>query len=323
MEYRFLGSTGIQVSRLCMGTMTFGNEADKQESTAIFNRCRDAGINFFDCANVYSQGEAENILGGLIAGSRDEVVITSKVGGQMGTDINAKGSSRRNIIASVEASLKRLNTSYIDIYFLHEFDPHTPLEETFGTLDELVTQGKIRYIGASNFAAWQVAKALGVSALHDWASLKCIQPMYNLVKRQAEVEILPLAQAENIGVVSYNPLGGGLLTGKYGQEIESSENRLGSVEKYKKRYGDDWMLDAAIRYEAFAIDKGMNPVSLAIAWVAFYPGVTSPIIGARNVGQLEDSLNSMKIDMTPELYQKIAKLTPAPAPANDRTEDFR
>ncbi len=323
MEYRFLGSTGIRVSQLCMGTMTFGNEAGKQESAAMYNRCRDAGINFFDCANVYSQGEAEKILGNLIAGSRDELVITSKVWGQMGTDINAKGSSRRNIIASVEASLTRLNTSYIDIYFLHGFDPHTAMEETLATLDELVTQGKIRYIGASNFAAWQVAKMLGVSARHDWASLKCIQPMYNIVKRQAEVEILPLALSENIGVVSYNPLGGGLLTGKYGKKIESSQNRLGNVETYKKRYGDDWMLAAAIEYEAFARDNSINPISLALAWVSAHPGITAPIIGARNVSQLEDSLDSVKINMTPELYQEIASLTPAPAPANDRTEDFR
>jgi aryl-alcohol dehydrogenase-like predicted oxidoreductase len=323
MEYKFLGSTGIQVSQLCMGTMTFGNEADKQESTAMFNRCRDAGINFFDCANVYSQGAAENILGPLISKSRDELVITTKAFGQMGTDINAKGSSRRNITASLEASLKRLQTSYIDIYFLHRFDLNTPLEETLSTLNDLVTQGKIRYIGASNFAAWQVAKALGVSALHDWPSIQCIQPMYNLVKRQAEVEILPLAQSENVAVVSYNPLGGGLLTGKYGQKIESSDNRLGRDPKYGIRYGDDWMLDAAMKYVSFARENGYNPVSLAVSWAAAHPGLTAPIIGARNVGQLEDSLHSIEIDMTPELYQKIASLTPTPAPATDRTDDLK
>ncbi len=323
MEYKFLGSTGIQVSQLCMGTMTFGNEADKQESAAMFNRCRDAGINFFDCANVYSQGKAEDILGPLITKSRDEFVITTKAFGQMGTDINAKGSSRRNIIASLEASLKRLQTSYIDIYFLHRFDPNTPLEETLATLSDLVTQGKIRYIGASNFAAWQVAIALGVSAQHDWPSIQCMQPMYNIVKRQAEVEILPLAQSENVGVVSYNPLGGGLLTGKYGRKIESSQNRLGREENYGKRYGDEWMLDAAMKYVAFARENGLNPVSLAVSWAAAHPGITAPIIGARNIGQLEDSLRSVEIDMTPELYKKIANLTPTPAPATDRTENFR
>lgn len=321
MEYKFLGSTGIQVSQLCMGTMTFGNEADQKESKAMFNRCRDAGINFFDCANVYSQGKAEEILGPLISESRDELIIATKGWGQMGTDINAKGSSRRNITASLEASLKRLQTSYIDLYYLHQFDPYTPLEESLATLSDLVTQGKIRYIGASNFAAWQVAKALGVSAAHDWPSFQCIQPMYNIVKRQAEVEILPLAQSENVAVVSYNPLGGGLLTGKYGQKIESSQNRLGRDKNYGIRYGDEWMLVAAMKYVAFARENNINPVSLAISWAAAHPGITAPIIGARNIDQLEDSLGSIEIDMTPELYQKIADLTPTPAPATDRTDD--
>jgi len=321
MEYKFLGSTGIQVSQLCMGTMTFGNEADQQESKAMFNRCRDTGINFFDCANVYSQGKAEEILGPLISESRDEFIITTKAWGQMGTDINAKGSSRRNIIASLEASLKRLQTSYIDLYYLHQFDPYTPLEESLAALSDLVSQGKIRYIGASNFSAWQVAKALGVSAAHDWPAFQCIQPMYNIVKRQAEVEILPLAQSENVAVVSYNPLGGGLLTGKYGHKIEPSQSRLGRNKMYGIRYGDEWMLDAAMNYVAFARENNINPVSLAVSWAAAHPGITAPIIGARNIGQLEDSLGSIEIDMTPELYQKIASLTPTPAPATDRTDE--
>lgn len=322
MQYRYLGSTGIQISQLCMGTMTFGNEADRAESAALFRRCRDAGINIFDCANVYSQGVAEEILGELIAGSRDELIITSKGWGQMGSDINARGASRRNLIASVDASLKRLRTSWIDIYFLHRFDPHTPLEETLGALDELVRQGKIRYLGASNFAAWQVAMALGVARLHDWTALTCIQPMYNLVKRQAEVEILPLAQAANLAVLSYNPLGGGLLTGKYGTTIEPSEHRLGRVAIYRRRYGDDLPLQAA-KFVDFARTNGYNPVSLAVAWAAANPAVTAPIIGARNTGQLADSLNALSIEMTEELYHKVAALTPAPPPATDRNDDLK
>lgn len=322
MEYTFLGNTGVQVSQLCMGTMTFGNEADKDESAAIFKKCRDSGINFFDCANVYSQGKAEKILGELIEESRDDLIITTKVWGQMGDDINNQGSSRRNIIASAEASLKRLKTSYIDIYLLHRFDHHTPLEETLSALSDLVTQGKVRYIGASNFAAWQMAKAMGVSAKYGWPSFKCIQPMYNLVKRQAEVEILPFAEHENVAVISYNPLGGGLLTGKYGKNIEESSNRLGSNKIYKKRYGDEWRLDAALDYVKYAQDKGYNPVSLAVAWVAAHPSITAPIIGARNVAQLEDSLNAAAIDMTAELYDDLCRMTPTPAPATDRSEDL-
>lgn len=322
MDYVYLGDTGIQVSQLCMGTMTFGNEADSVESAAIFNRCRDAGINFFDCANVYSQGKAEEILGELIAGSRDELIVTTKVWGQMGEDINSQGSSRRNIIAAAEASLKRLGTSYIDVYLLHRFDPHTPLEETLSALNDLVTQGKVRYVGASNFAAWQMAKAVGLSAQHGWASIKCIQPMYNLVKRQAEVEILPFARYENIAVINFNPLGGGLLTGKYGKRIVASSSRLGSNKMYKKRYGDEWRLDAALSYVKYAEDKGYNPVSLAVAWAASHPAVTAPIIGARNVGQLEDSLKSIEIEMSPELYEDLCRIAPTPDPATDRSEIF-
>ncbi|BDD87918.1 aldo/keto reductase [Desulfofustis limnaeus] len=323
MHYRYLGTTGIQVSKLCMGTMTFGNEADEAESTAMFRRCRDAGINTFDCANVYSQGRAEEILGSLIAGCREELIIISKGWGQMGGDINARGASRRNLIASVEASLRRLRTSWIDLYFLHRFDPHTPLEETLSTLDDLVRQGKIRYIGASNFAAWQVALGLGVSALHDWSAFCCMQPMYNLVKRQAEVELLPLAQSARLGVLSYNPLGGGLLTGKYGMEIASSDNRLGRLATYARRYGDQWMLEAAVKYVDFARTNGYNPVSLAVAWVAAHPAVTAPIIGARTTKQLEDSLNALAIEMDPELYHRLATLTPTPPPATDRTDDLK
>lgn len=322
MEYTFLGSTGVQVSKLCMGTMTFGDEADKDESAAMFKRCREAGINFFDCANVYSQGKAEEILGELIADSRDDLVITTKVWGQMGNDINSQGCSRRHIFAAAEASLKRLKTSYIDIYLLHRFDPHTPLEETLSALDDLVTQGKVRYIGASNFAAWQMAKALGLSAQYGWPSLKCVQPMYNLVKRQAEVEILPFAEHENVAVISYNPLGGGLLTGKYGKNIEESSNRLGRNKMYKKRYGDGWMLDAALDYVTYARNNGYNPVSLAVAWVAAHPGITAPIIGARNVEQLEDSLNAVNIEMSEELYRDLCKIAPTPVPATDRSEEL-
>jgi len=306
-----------------MGTMTFGREADQAESAAMFKRCREAGINFFDCANVYAEGQAEIILGELIADCRHEFVITSKAFGRMGADINAKGNSRRNIMTSVEASLKRLDTSYIDIYLLHQFDPNTPLEESLRALNDLVTQGKVRYIGASNFAAWQIAKALGISALHDWPAFQCIQPMYNLVKRQAEAEILPLALSEKIGVISYNPLGGGLLTGKYALDLKSDSGRLSSDSMYSDRYGDNWRLEAAVRFKEFAESNGFHPVSLAVAWVSHHPAITAPIIGARNVGQLEDSLNSREIQMTPELYGRICRLTPAPAPAHDRSEELK
>jgi aryl-alcohol dehydrogenase-like predicted oxidoreductase len=321
MKYRYLGNTGVQVSSLCMGTMTFGREADKTESRAIFNHCREAGVNFFDCANVYSQGRAETILGELIADCRDELIVTSKFGSPMGSGLNNGGGSRRHLAASLEASLGRLNTDYLDVYFLHRFDDHTPLEETLSALDDVVAQGKVRYTGCSNFAAWQIAKARGVSASNGWTPFHCVQPMYNLVKRQAEVEILPLAESEKLGVISYNPLGGGLLSGKYGTDRQAETGRLTKDEMYRKRYSEQWLYDAAVNFTQFAAGNGYHPVSLAVAWAAHHPAVTAPIMGARNVAQLKDSLQSVDIEMSPDLYNEICRLTPTPPPATDRSED--
>jgi aryl-alcohol dehydrogenase-like predicted oxidoreductase len=260
-------------------------------------------------------------LGELIADCRGEVVITSKVYFPTGDDINARGASRRHIMAAVEASLKRLNTDYIDVYFIHRFDDRTPLEETLQALDDLVRQGKILYPAASNFAAWQVAKALGISAKEGWARFECIQPMYNLVKRQAEVEILPLAKSDNVGVISYSPLGGGLLTGKYGVERRPDAGRLMENQIYQTRYGADWVYQVAEAFASFARGRGDNPVSLAVAWVASHPAITAPIIGARNLEQLEGSLGSLEIEMTPELRAEISSISPDPAPATDRNEE--
>jgi aryl-alcohol dehydrogenase-like predicted oxidoreductase len=286
----------------------------------MFHRCREAGINFFDCANVYAEGRSEEILGKLIAAGRDELIITSKVYGATGTDINARGSSRRHIRAAVEASLRRLDTDYIDIYFLHHFDQDTPLEETLRALDDLVREGKILYPAASNFAAWQVAKALGISAREGWARFECIQPMYNLTKRQAEVELLPMAQSEQIGVITYSRLGGGLLSGKYGSSRRPASGRLMENQMYQTRYGDAGYYDVAERFTAFARERDLEPASLAVAWVASHPAVTAPIIGARNLEQLEGSLKALDIDMT-ELRAQISALAPEPPPATDRNEE--
>ncbi len=219
MKYKTLGRTGVLVSDLCFGTMTFGSEADETESARMFNKCRDAGVNFFDCSNNYGQGRAEEILGKLIRNCRDEVVITTKVSQRIGQDVNAIGASRRHIMLSVEQSLARLQTDRIDVYIIHYFDPFTAIDETLSALNDLVRQGKILYLGVSNWAAWQIAKSLGISDKKNWPRFECIEPMYNLVKRQVEVEILPLGEAEQMGVISYNPLGAGLLTGKYSKEL--------------------------------------------------------------------------------------------------------
>ncbi|MFO8133314.1 MAG: aldo/keto reductase, partial [Thermoplasmatota archaeon] len=225
MEYRLLGGTGVKVSELCYGTMSFGGDADEKTSAELFSACRDAGINFFDCANVYQKGEAERILGKLMAGSRDELVITTKGYGAMGEGPNDRGSSRYNLVRAVEQSLKRLNTDRIDLYFLHGFDNNTNLEQTMRALDHLVSSGKVLYIGASNFAAWQIATANGIADRQELAKFDCLQPMYNLVKRQAEVELLPLAKSAQIGVIPYSPIGGGLLSGKYGRAQRPEKGR--------------------------------------------------------------------------------------------------
>jgi len=321
MEYRFLGNTGIRVSQLCFGTMSFGGDADEETSAALFKRCRDAGINFFDCANTYSAGRAEEILGRLIAGNRHELIITSKVYFPTGPDVNARGATRRNILLQVEASLKRLGTDYIDVYFIHHFDDNTPLPETLRALDDLVHSGKILYPAASNFAAWQVARALGLSALHGWAPFAVLQPMYNLVKRQAEVEILPMARAEGLGVITYSPLGGGLLTGKYTPGTRPEKGRLVENKMYQVRYGATWMYEVADRFSEFARQRGFDPAALAVAWVGSHPAVTAPIIGARNLQQLEGSLKSLEITMTPELRAEVSALSPEPPPATDRSEE--
>jgi len=321
MEYKFLGNTGVKVSSLCFGTMSFGGDADEETSKAMFQRCREVGINFFDCANGYAGGRSEEILGRLIADCRDEVIITSKVYFPVGPDINARGATRRHIRQAVEDSLRRLNTDYIDVYFIHRFDDATPLPETLRMLDDLVRQGKILYPAASNFAAWQVAKSLGISAREGWARFECLQPMYNLVKRQAEVEILPMARSENLGVIPYSPLGGGLLTGKYGVSKRPDAGRLLDNKMYGTRYGGDWLYEVAENFTRFAQEGGYDPAGLAVAWVGSHPAVTAPIIGARNLKQLEGSLKALEINMTPELRAEISALSPEPPPATDRSEE--
>lgn len=321
MKYKYLGKTGVQVSELCFGTMSFGEDADAETSEQMYRRCRDAGINFFDCANVYAGGKSEELLGKFIATEREEVIITSKVYFPTGSDPNARGASRRNIQLAVEKSLKRLNTDWIDVYFIHHFDEYTPIEETLRALDDLVRQGKILYPAASNFSAWQVMQALGISRYEMLARFEVLQPMYNLVKRQAEVELLPLAQAQGLAVIPYSPLGGGLLTGKYAEDTAPQVGRLLNNQMYQSRYHDDWMYSTAANFASFARSQGYSPAALAVAWVGHHPAVTAPIIGARNLVQLEDSLKSVEVEMTDALYEQVSGFSREPGVATDRTEE--
>lgn len=323
MQYKNLGKSGLKVSPLCMGTMTFGKEADKKTSQKLYKMCRDHGINFFDCANVYVGGESEKILGQFIKGHREEVVIATKAYYPMGNDINARGLSRFHLTKALDASLKRLKTDYVDVYYMHHFDENTPLEESLSTLNDFVRQGKVLYLGISNFAAWQVMKAIGICQQNHFAPISCLQPMYNLLKRQCESEILPMAEGEGLGVFSYSPLAGGLLTGKYQYKVAPKEGRFNSSEMYQKRYEADRELKTIQSFLDFAKTNDYHPVSLAVAWAAGHSGITAPIIGARNEEQLKPVLEALDIDMNGELRQRIADFSFAPAIATDRAEEVR
>jgi aryl-alcohol dehydrogenase-like predicted oxidoreductase len=287
----------------------------------MYAACREAGINFFDCADAYSKGRAEEILGKLMAAERDDLVITSKCFNPTSGDVNARGGNRRHIPRAVESSLSRLGTDRLDVLFMHRWDPATPLEDTLRALEDLVRDGKVLYLGASNYSAWQVAKGLGISERRGWSRFDVIQPMYSLVKRQVETEILPLARSEELGVITYSPVGGGLLSGKYAPGVRPDTGRLLSNKEYTARYGEEWVFETAGAFTQMANGMGVHPVSLAVAWVAANPDVTCPIIGARNLEQLGPSLDSSGIDMTAELRDEISALSRRPAPATDRLEE--
>ena len=322
MQTTLLGRTGVHVSALCFGTMTFGGDSDEATSKAVFSRCMDAGINFYDSASNYAGGRSEEILGGLIEGHRQELVITTKFASQSNKDLNYRSASRRSLMNTVERSLRRLRTDYIDVLFVHRADWDTDVEETVRALDDLVKQGKILYPAASNWPAWRIMKALGVARQEGRTGFRVLQPMYNLLKRQAESELLPMARAEGLGVIPYSPIAGGMLSGKYAGGAKPEVGRLLTNTRYQERYADPAITQAIEDFLAFAKERGHHPVSLAVAWVAGNPAITAPIIGARNLEQLEDSLGSLEIEMTPELWQELSDLTlPRPYPT-DRPDDI-
>ena len=323
MEHRFLGRTGVRVSRLGFGVMSFGGWADQAESARQFARCREAGINLFDAADVYNEGRSEEILGRLIgeAGCRDQVVLASKAYFPTGEDVNARGSSRYHLVRAVEASLRRLGTDRIDLFYLHHHDEETAIDETLRAVDDLVRQGKVLYPAASNFAAWQVMKALGEAERRGLAPVVAVQPMYNLVKRQAEVEILPMCRSEGLAAITYGATAAGLLTGKYAAGRRPGSGRLVENDMYRSRYGEPAYFEAAERFTALAAERGHHPAALAVAWVASHPAVTSVLLGARNTEQLEPQLGALEIAMDEELRAAVSALWPAPPPPTDRTEE--
>ena len=316
-----LGKSGLKVSELAYGTMSFGGDADAAMAKKLFHRCLDAGINHFDCADLYSGGRAEEILGALLKGHREQVSIASKAYFPTGAGANQRGSSRLHIKRACEASLRRLGSDHIELYYLHRFDDEVAVEESMAALQQLVNEGKVLYLGLSNFAAWQVMKAQGVNALKGYERISCIQPMYNMVKRQAEVELLPMAQAEGMGVLPYSPLAAGLLSGKYNEGKRPQGARITEKAWYKLRYGVAGYAEVAEAFVRFAQSRGYEAVPLAIAWVGSHPGVTAPLIGARNLEQLELCLKAQEIEMTPSLREEISALSPTPPPATDRNEE--
>src|SRR5471030_349079 len=319
MKTKLLGRTGVSVSELCFGTMSFGGDADEATSAAMYKAVRDAGINFFDSANEYNKGESEKILGRLAKEHRDDLVITTKCFNPIRPDVNARGGSRRHIVQAVEASLKRLQTDRIDVLFMHRYDVVTPIEETMRALEDLVRAGKVIYPAVSNWSAWQTQRAVDIQEHNNWARLQVIQPMYNLVKRQAEVEVLPMAAANGIGVIPYSPAAAGLLSGKYSGD---ATGRIKTNKQYTARYGEPWVFEVADKFVAFCKQRGMHPVSAAVAWTGAHPAVTAPIIGARSVEQLQASLDSVKIEMTSALRNELSALSRTPPPATDRLEEL-
>ena len=309
--------------------MTFGDGADETEAGKIYNLARDNGVNFIDTANVYAGGKSEKIIGNLIKSHREEIVLATKAYfpfegyAEHKTLLHGRGLNRVHLCKAVDDSLKRLNTDYIDVYYMHRFDEGCSLEETLSTVNDFVRQGKIRYIGLSNFAAWQYMKAVGITRQYNYAPIACIQPMYNLLKRQCESEILPMAESEGLGVFSYSPLAGGFLTGKYHDDGASKDHhRLNKLEYYKKRYSEDRNAIMAGEVVNFARENGYDPISLAIAWVESHPALTAPIIGGRYAEQLKPSLAAKDIEMTDDLRDAISALTIAPEIATDRSDEL-
>jgi len=321
MDMKLFGRTGLMISPLCLGTMSFGGDADEETSAALYAAVRERGINFLDCADAYVAGRSEEILGRLMAHERDNVIVTTKCHFNDGSDINAGGLNRRHMMRAVERSLGRLGTDRVEVLFMHQWDPRTPMDEVLRTCEDLVRSGKVLHIGVSNWSAWQIATGLGIQALNGWSRIDVLQPMYNLVKRQAEVEILPLAQVEDLAVMPYSPVGGGLLSGKYGPGARPDAGRIVENRMYTRRYGPEWMWDVAAAFTEYAQSAGVHPVTLAVAWTAGHPGITTPIIGARSVEQLQPSLAALDFAMSPEMRAEITALGPAPAPATDRLEE--
>ncbi len=320
MQYTKLGATGLSVSRLCLGTMTFGLQTDEPTSHAILDTAAAAGVTFLDCANVYplggdlsTAGRTEEVLGRWLQGKRHQYIVATKAVGKMGESAWDQGSSRKHILDAMDASLRRLGTDYVDLYQLHSDDPTTPLDETIDALDTIVQSGKARYIGISNFLAYRLARALGRADLRGKTRFVSMQPRYSLLFREIERELLPLAREEGLGVIPYNPLAGGLLTGKYrpGQApVPGTRFTMGTAgARYQERYWREAEFAKVEELRKLVSEAGHSLTTVAIAWVLANPVVTAPIIGASKPEQLADTLAAAEFKLDPALKQKLDDLT--------------
>ena len=320
MQYRFFGKSGLKVSEIAFGVQTFGWCADEQTADAILDRFVEAGGNLLDTANIYNEGKAEQILGNWLQArqNREALVIATKVFFPTGTGPNDTGLTRKHIFQQIEQSLKRLHTDYVDLYQLHCFDESTPLEETLGALDDLVHTGKVRYIGASNFTASQIEKALMLSRSNGWNAFMSLQPEYSLIVRSTEWELLPLCRQEGLGVLPWSPLAGGWLTGKYRKDQPPPpDSRAGRQDRWddqpEQRASElTWQVIETLI--AIGQARGKTPAQVALNWLLQQPGVTSPIIGARTLAQLEDNLGSTGWTLNPEEIARLDAASAVPLP---------
>jgi len=322
MKYNFLGNTGLVVSEICFGTMTFGGKGywenigkiQQEEVNQLMKLVVDSGINFIDTANVYSYGESEKLLGQSIKDlgfNRNDLIIATKVRGRMGEGLNAAGLSRYHIFYSVDESLQRLQLDHIDILYVHGFDPKTPIEETMRALNDIVLTGKVRYIAICNWPAWVVMKAIGICKLHGWNQFVGMQYFYSLAGRDIEREILPLAADQNLAMMPWSPLAGGFLSGKYTRENDKVEGSRRTTFDFPP-INKDKTYDILDVTSAIAKEHNVSPSAIALAWVRQQPGVTSTIIGAKNVDQLHDNIKSTEVSLSADDLKKIDEVSALP-----------
>ena len=313
MEYRRMGRTGLKVSEICLGTMTFGHGTDEAESKRIVDAAFDAGVNFFDTANSYGEGDSERLLGKALQGRRDEAVVATKFFNPMGSGPNDSGMSRRHIMQAIEASLQRLQMDHVDLYYIHHVDTQTPLEEMLRALDDLMRQGKVRYTACSNYQAWRLSEAMWISDSNGWARFECFQPQYSLVVRDIEQELVPLCQLKGLGVVVWSPLGGGFLSGKYKPgERTVAGSRSDEGWAYPQSYfaaNADESLQALL--EA-AQTLGKTASQVALRWVLEQPAITSVIVGARTTAQFEDNVQAAGWSLDPAVKQRLDTVSHLP-----------